>query len=197
MATLFPDSFPEDSELTRQQQSSESTLLDTAQTYLPDVQRAMSSVGQAAQTYLPQSVAAYLRASSPSSRYPDLAPPPELRTLSTGGSRLASLQPLRVDSVATTSTSDAMHTSSAVCLRPVPPLSSTDTDPHVEQGVPTPPASLAESPGAQLSSALSLSTPPVPQNTLSAPTRTPLPALPSPEEVVRLSAYRRVRGKEL
>ncbi|KAJ6565550.1 hypothetical protein DFH09DRAFT_919514 [Mycena vulgaris] len=66
MGPPTPASFPE--ELAPQQQNSESTLLDTAKTYLPtpdDVQRAMTSVGQAAKSYLPQSVAAYLRASSP------------------------------------------------------------------------------------------------------------------------------------
>jgi hypothetical protein len=59
-------------ELAPQQQNSESTLLDTAKTYLPgpdDVQHAMTSVGQAAKTYLPQSLAAYLRTSSRSPRY--------------------------------------------------------------------------------------------------------------------------------
>jgi hypothetical protein len=70
MGPPFPGSLPE--ELAPQQQNSESTLLDTAKTYLPgsdDVQRAMTSVGQAAKTYLPQSVAAYLRASSRSPCY--------------------------------------------------------------------------------------------------------------------------------
>ncbi|KAJ7462558.1 hypothetical protein FB451DRAFT_1495739 [Mycena latifolia] len=169
----------------------------------------MTSVGQAAKTYLPQSVAAYLPSASSSSLEtdPDLAPPhppflPELRTLSTGA-QAASLLPPRVDFVATTSTSaslsdadpghlcTAVHTSSAV-----PPLSPADTDPNFEQGVPTPPATLAESPAQLSSSSLSLSTqsaqsegPPVPQNSLvrpspgmstSAPTRTPLPALSSP-----------------
>ncbi|KAJ7477467.1 hypothetical protein FB451DRAFT_1173017 [Mycena latifolia] len=106
--------------------------IDTAKTYLPDVQRAMTSAGQAAKTYLPQSVAAYLPSSSSVEADPGLAPP----------------------------------------------FSPADTDPNLERGVPTPP----ESPGAQLSSSsLSLSTPPVAQNSLvSAPTRTPLPALPSP-----------------
>ncbi|KAJ7887036.1 hypothetical protein B0H14DRAFT_3430881 [Mycena olivaceomarginata] len=105
-------------ELAPQQQNSESTLLDTAKTYLPgpdDVQRAMTSVGQAAKTYLPQSVAAYLPSASSSSLEtdPDLAPlhPPfladlhvtdhsELRTLSTKAQAGS-----HVDSVATTSTS--------------------------------------------------------------------------------------------
>ncbi|KAJ7477331.1 hypothetical protein FB451DRAFT_1557154 [Mycena latifolia] len=124
MTTPFPGSFPEDSE----EQNSESTLLDTAKTYLPDVQRAMTSAGQAAKTYLPQSVAAYLPSSSSVEADPNLAPP----------------------------------------------LSPAHTDPHVKQGVPTPP----ESPGAQLSSS-SLS--PVAQSSLvSASTRTPLPVLPSP-----------------
>ncbi|KAJ6578524.1 hypothetical protein B0H19DRAFT_1123402 [Mycena capillaripes] len=56
-----------------QPQNSESTLLDTAKTYLPtedDVQGAMTSVGQAAKTYLPQSVAAYLPSASSSSESP-------------------------------------------------------------------------------------------------------------------------------
>ncbi|KAJ7477600.1 hypothetical protein FB451DRAFT_1396557 [Mycena latifolia] len=47
-----------------------------------------------------------------------------------------SLHPPRVDSVATTSTcaslSDAVHTSSAVTRRPVPPLSPADTNANFE-----------------------------------------------------------------
>ncbi|KAF7339051.1 hypothetical protein MVEN_01981300 [Mycena venus] len=190
----FPGSFPE--EPASQQQNNESTtLLDTAKTYLPDpddVQRAMTSVGQAAKAYLPQSVAAYLPSASSSSLEtdPDLAPPHPpfladlpvtgdsgLRTLSTEA-QAGSLLPPRVDSTST-SLSDAdlghlstpAHISAAASPHPVPPLSPADTDPNVEQGGV---ATLAESP-VQLSS-LSLSAPnaqnegpSAPQNSLATP----------------------------
>ncbi|KAF8147027.1 hypothetical protein K438DRAFT_2027882 [Mycena galopus ATCC 62051] len=142
MGPPFPGSFPE--ELATQQQNGESTLLDTAKTYLPtqdDMQHAMTSVGQAAKTYLPQSVAAYLPSASSSSLEtdPNLAPlrPPFLADL-----------PVTDDSALRTLSTEAQ----AGSLFP----------PHVD-------------------SSLTLSTPSardeVPQDS---PTRTPLPALPSP-----------------
>ncbi|KAF8147048.1 hypothetical protein K438DRAFT_1990016 [Mycena galopus ATCC 62051] len=171
------------------QQNGESTLLDTAKTYLPtqdDVQHAMTSVGEAAKTYLPQSLAAYLPSASSSSLEtdPNLAPlrPPfladlpvaddsALRTLSTEA-QAGSLCSPHVDSsasFASTSFSDADSGKLSTVVR-------TGNDTIISR-VPNLPATPAESP-TQLPSSLTHSTPSeVPQDS---PTRTPLPALPSP-----------------
>ncbi|KAJ7477603.1 hypothetical protein FB451DRAFT_1557277 [Mycena latifolia] len=129
-----------------QHQNSHSTVLDT---YLPDVQRAMTSVGQGAKTYLPQSVAVYLR---------------------------VSLLPPRVDSVATHSTSaslsdaDSSHLTTAGVPHPallspavfddapiVPaPLSRPRPSSHPSHSPPRPPCAL---PGASSPSSAHGSTP--------------------------------------
>ncbi|KAF8147037.1 hypothetical protein K438DRAFT_1868211 [Mycena galopus ATCC 62051] len=143
----FPGSFPE--ELAAQQQSGESTLLDTAKTYLPtqdDVQHAMTSVGQTAKTYLPQSLAAYLPSASSSSLEtdPNRAPlhPPFLADL-----------PVTDDSALRTLSTEAQ----AGSLR----------SPHVDSSTFFASTSVS-TPSAQNE---------VPQDP---PTRTPLPAFPSP-----------------